>query len=518
PRTTSTATPLKDNPAAKPAPPPVEKSARTSSDSPVTVKDKDRSNPKTAKPDLPSRPAQLGILTLTTNVVDSKFTLTNTGTKLPGPSGAFINLNQLTQDLNVLPGQYLVTIQHPDFEPFSQQVQIVAGGKVALNAVLQPHPVVPGNTGNSKDTAASTTSPPADSTSSESSRPYLSRRRTTTPAVEMGSLALTVTVDGATYTITSAATGKKILNGNFLKSGDLTQQLSLEPGVYMVEVRHPEYSVFHKKVQIQPRGQFLLTAELEPSAASSKKTKKTSQSVIDRGMNKLIQGDYDGAIKDMYQAREFNPALKSQLNVALAQAYFQRGLAKKDRQDFSGASEDVKASIALDPNRPVVHIELATLLANQGNLVGAIESGKRATELDPVNPEYQEALLLWYQQLGVKQKENNQFDLAEGSFLAATRLSPRYASVYNHLGECQAQLGKQQEAEVNLREAVRLDPGNARYLRNLGVHLVNQAKFAEAIPFLKDCIRIEQGDGKTYYFLGVAHARNGELQFAEEAL
>ncbi|HMW03284.1 MAG TPA: tetratricopeptide repeat protein, partial [Acidobacteriota bacterium] len=150
--------------------------------------------------------------------------------------------------------------------------------------------------------------------------------------------------------------------------------------------------------------------------------------------------------------------------------------------------------------------------------VGAIESGKRATELDPVNPEYQEALLLWYQQLGVKQKENNQFDLAEGSFLAATRLSPRYASVYNHLGECQAQLGKQQEAEVNLREAVRLDPGNARYLRNLGVHLVNQAKFAEAIPFLKDCIRIEQSDGKTYYFLGVAHARNGEFHFAEEAL
>ncbi|HND22512.1 MAG TPA: tetratricopeptide repeat protein, partial [Acidobacteriota bacterium] len=253
-------------------------------------------------------------------------------------------------------------------------------------------------------------------------------------------------------------------------------------------------------------------------ADASLKSLKTTRFILDRGLNKLTQGDYDGAIQDLYQARELDPAQTSEIGQSLARAYYLRGLTRKNQQNFSGAILDLKSSVELNPNLAEAQAALGRLYFREGNLEAAIPSSQRALDLDPQNTQYQNELLKQYLQLGERQYEKAQFEKAELAYFAALKLSPSDALIHIRLGECQAAQGKNLEAEANFREAVRLQPASSDYLRTLAIHLFQQNMFAEAIPQLKNYLQTEPNDGKMHFTLGLAYEQTLDFQNAEAAL
>ncbi|HNG96146.1 MAG TPA: caspase family protein, partial [Acidobacteriota bacterium] len=167
---------------------------------------------------------------------------------------------------------------------------------------------------------------------------------------------------------------------------------------------------------------------------SSLKSLKTTRLILDRGLNKLTHGEYDGAIQDLYQARELDPTQTHEIGQSLARAYYLRGLTRKNQQNFSGAILDLKSSVELNPNLAEAHAALGRLYFREENLEAAIPSSQRALDLDPQNTQYRGELLKQYLQLGGHQHETAQFEKAELAYTAALKLSPSDALIHTHLG------------------------------------------------------------------------------------
>jgi len=101
----------------------------------------------------------------------------------------------------------------------------------------------------------------------------------------------------------------------------------------------------------------------------------TAMDYYNRGVTKMLSGDYQGAIAD------FNEAIK--LNPDLAEAYYIRGLTKGKSGDYQGAIADYNQAIKLNPDDALAYYNKACAYALQKNIPPAIENLKKAIGLDP---------------------------------------------------------------------------------------------------------------------------------------
>ncbi|MGK7940528.1 MAG: tetratricopeptide repeat protein [Crocosphaera sp.] len=92
-----------------------------------------------------------------------------------------------------------------------------------------------------------------------------------------------------------------------------------------------------------------------------------------QGMEKGIQGDYQGAIADFSEIIRINPQE--------VEAYYNRGIAYAKLQDYQGAIADFNQALILDPTIAEIYLERAKVYLQLGERDSAIADLNKAKQL-----------------------------------------------------------------------------------------------------------------------------------------
>ncbi len=198
-----------------------------------------------------------------------------------------------------------------------------------------------------------------------------------------------------------------------------------------------------------------------------------------RGIVKLVLGDYEAAIADFDQAIHLKPDFTA--------AYINRGTVKRVLGQYEAAIADHDRAIRLKPdfapaynNRGIAKIALSQHDA-------AITDFNRAIDLNPDDEVYYNR--------GIAKSALSQHDAAITDFNRAIDLNPDYAEAYHSLGAVRSDLGLHKAALADYDQAIRLKPDDAAAYNNrgivkgeLGQHKAAIEDYDQAIHFNPDLV------------------------------
>jgi predicted O-linked N-acetylglucosamine transferase (SPINDLY family) len=166
-----------------------------------------------------------------------------------------------------------------------------------------------------------------------------------------------------------------------------------------------------------------------------------------------------------------------------------------EQGDLLGAETLFRQALALRPNDPVAWNNLGSTLQQQGKLADAVMAHRRAITL---MPGYAEAWLA----LGSALMREDRIEEALAAFRDALRLRPRYAEASNNLGIILQRQGKLDEALAACRNAVAWQPAYAEAHFNIGVILHEQRDLAAAAAAYRHVVALRPDLAEAYNNLG----------------
>ena len=145
--------------------------------------------------------------------------------------------------------------------------------------------------------------------------------------------------------------------------------------------------------------------------------------------------------------------------------------------------ELISQAVALRPNVPAFHANLAEAYRASGQLERAVGCCRAALQLWP---DYPEALC----NLGVALQGLERSAEAIEPLKRALGLRPNFATAQNNLGIALRDLGQRDEALEAFRRAVELEPAFAPARTNLGQMLLDLGHAEEALPHCQEAVRL----------------------------
>ncbi len=143
-----------------------------------------------------------------------------------------------------------------------------------------------------------------------------------------------------------------------------------------------------------------------------------------------------------------------------AEAFNNRGLARSDQGDFSGAREDYDTAIRLKPGDFEAFNNRGLLRRAQGDLAGAREDFDSALRLRPNDAEV-------FSNRGNLRAEQNDPTGAREDFDMAIRIQPDFAEALMNRGILRRQQGDRAGARADVDAAIRLKPGLIQLLEKI---------------------------------------------------
>lgn len=217
-------------------------------------------------------------------------------------------------------------------------------------------------------------------------------------------------------------------------------------------------------------------ANLDSLTAVVERTPNDPNAYNIRGAALGKAGRYDDAIAD------FNRAL--QINPRFAQAYANRGLVYRLKDDDANAVADYNRALQVNPEYANAYVRRGNVYRRQNQLALALEDYNRAIKIDRTDPEAFHNRGLVYQ----AQKLHN---FALEDFTTAIGLSPQAAAPYNARGESYLVTGDAQSALEDFNAAVSRDRGNAKAWYNQGVALQRLNRNKEAAAAFQKALTLD---------------------------
>ncbi len=191
-------------------------------------------------------------------------------------------------------------------------------------------------------------------------------------------------------------------------------------------------------------------------------------------VDKVSRVGYSTQTKDRPTASdETDASRRASVRLELAGAYFSRG-------QMTTALDEVKKSIAANPNVAAAFNLRALIYGNLGDHQLAEESFRRAMQLDPADADVM-------QNFGWYLCQRDRFAEADALFIRALAV-PQYQYSPRTLltqGVCQARSGKIEDAERTLARAYALEPGNPAVAVNLSEVLYRKGDVERARFYIR---------------------------------
>jgi tetratricopeptide (TPR) repeat protein len=208
------------------------------------------------------------------------------------------------------------------------------------------------------------------------------------------------------------------------------------------------------------------------------------------------QGNHSRAVELIARAVAVQPNVPA-FHANLAEAYRAQG--KLDR-----AAGCCRAALRMWPDYPEALCNLGLALQGLGRHAEAIEHFRRALQLRP-------EFALAHNNLGVSLRQLKQFDVALNHFRRAVELEPASALARTNLGQLLLERGQAKKALPHCQEAARLQPDRAALHHNLGNALRDVGQFLEARSAYLEALRLEPDLAMTHVQLGLLLQRQGQL-------
>jgi len=193
-----------------------------------------------------------------------------------------------------------------------------------------------------------------------------------------------------------------------------------------------------------------------------------------------------------------------------ADALHLMGVLRHQEGDHTRAVELIGRAVALQPNVPEFHANLAEAYRALGEFERATGCCRAALRLWPDYPEALCNLGLALQGLGRPSE-------AADNFRRALRQRPEFAIAHNNLGIALRDLKQFDDALHHFRHAVELDPSSAHARTNLGQILLDLGKSEEALPHCDEAIRLQPDVAALHHNRGNALRNLGQLLEARAA-
>jgi len=168
--------------------------------------------------------------------------------------------------------------------------------------------------------------------------------------------------------------------------------------------------------------------------------------------------------------------------------------------DFTGAEQQCRKSLELNPKNAKAHATLGIALVSQDKLDEAIGHLSEAIRLDPTDYEA-------HYTLGQAMTRQKNFDEAIRHFSTVLQLRPDYAQAHGYMGSMLLAKGTLDQAAVHLSEALRLDPNYADAHYNMGQLMLRRKNLDGAIQYLSQAVQLKPDDTEAQYKLALALAQ-----------
>ena len=180
------------------------------------------------------------------------------------------------------------------------------------------------------------------------------------------------------------------------------------------------------------------------------------------------------------------------LNPNFAEAYVNRGVARKSKGDLEGAIQDYNEAIRLDPNDADSFNNRGNARKIQGDADGALLDFNEAIRL---KPDYAFA----FHGRGVTLYGKGDMNGALLDFNEAIRLKPNYPNAFYVRAMTRKALGDLDGALLDYNEAIRLKPDDANFFRNLGITRHDKGDLDGALLDYNEAIRLKPDNANTFY-------------------
>src|ERR1043166_8796013 len=148
-------------------------------------------------------------------------------------------------------------------------------------------------------------------------------------------------------------------------------------------------------------------------------------------------------------------------NLQLAEAYYHRAMALRQRNQLDNAFADVTKALELAPNNSMAYTARGSIYASRRDFDNALKDYDRALEINQVN-----TTALTFR--GTVLTQTGKLDEAVSDYDRAIALSPNYAEPYFRRGEVHRRRGELDRALADLNRAVAINGGRTNYLAARG--------------------------------------------------
>jgi len=152
------------------------------------------------------------------------------------------------------------------------------------------------------------------------------------------------------------------------------------------------------------------------------------------------------------------PTLTAQNSV---EQFFDQGVNKFERGDYSGAIEDFSEAIRLSPNEPDIYTNRGLARASQGDFQGAIADYNKAIR---INPNYASG----YLRRGIVYGTLKEYEKAISDYEQALRIDPTMGEAYYNRGNIRRRLQENEAALADFQKAAELykQQGKTQYYQD----------------------------------------------------
>ncbi len=217
------------------------------------------------------------------------------------------------------------------------------------------------------------------------------------------------------------------------------------------------------------------------------------------GRTRVQVGNYVGAIESFNIVIKFKPYLY--------EAYFYRGIAKHNLEDFRGSVEDYNKAIEIKPFYPEAYMNRGLAYLSLHEYEKCIADYNKAIELDPRN----EGI---YNNRGIAKMSMKDIDGAIADYDKAIELNPKFTNAYINRSNARILKNDIREAIRDLNRAIVIRPhfSNAYLLRGLARFELND--YASALRDFDQCIKLDSKNAFAFNNRGIVKQKLEDYQGA----
>lgn len=247
---------------------------------------------------------------------------------------------------------------------------------------------------------------------------------------------------------------------------------------------------------------FCLPATSQAQSFTVPVTPLTAQDLSKRGVDQMLHGNYQEAIKDFTQAIN--------LKANFAAAYSDRCLAYTQLKNYQPAIKDCTQAASLAANNPEAYFNRGLAHYRIGNYQAAIADNNRVINLKPSN-------FRAYYNRGVARSSLGKYSEAINDYNQALSQIPQskilIADIYNDRGLARLQLKDLKGATLDFSLAIQLNANDRAYY-NRGCACQRHGDNFSAVRDFTQSLRLNPANTEAYVNRGIAHHQLGYQQAA----